>query len=172
MNNPDADLCGELEWIGAPEARPPGLDRVYPRYVDLVGRLLEEAAQLGVRLMLENGRATRANARLLDKLLAAFPTLSLHLDVGHTNLGERNQTASLLRKHGRRVIHLHFSDNRGEHDDHRHLGWGNVDWPAMVRLLKRQGYDGTVTLEVFASGRRGVLLSRRRLLEWWTSSAT
>jgi sugar phosphate isomerase/epimerase len=156
--------------IHAPEARRlRDVDRVYPRHRDLIASLLDEAAHLGVGLMLENGRVSRANVRLLDELLAAFPALGLHLDVGHANLGARsNQTATILRKHGRRLCHVHLSDNRGEHDDHRQLGWGNIDWPRSVRLLRRHGYDGTITLEVFSSGDRGLLLSRRRLREWWT----
>lgn len=42
-----------------------------------------------------------------------------------------------------------------------------TDWPKHVKKLKASGYDGTITLEVFASAKEYLLLSRDLLKKWW-----
>jgi sugar phosphate isomerase/epimerase len=83
-------------------------------------------------------------------------------------LGEQNRTQSLLDAFGDRLSHVHLSDNRGgESDLHLPLGAGTIDWKNVVRMLKRAGWDGTVTLEVFSREREYLLMSRRLWLKWW-----
>jgi sugar phosphate isomerase/epimerase len=43
----------------------------------------------------------------------------------------------------------------------------DIDWPARVARLKASGYDGTISLEVFARERSYLLQSRDLLTEWW-----
>ena len=42
-----------------------------------------------------------------------------------------------------------------------------TDWPQHVKKLKATGYDGTITLEVFAPHKEYLLLSRDLLRRWW-----
>jgi sugar phosphate isomerase/epimerase len=72
-------------------------------------------------------------------------------------------------KYKKRVLHLHFSDNKGKDDDHRHLGYGNIDWKKLVVFLKKSGYDGTITCETFRSGKEGTVKSMRKLRKLWES---
>jgi sugar phosphate isomerase/epimerase len=54
---------------------------------------------------------------------------------------------------GEHIKHVHFSDNRGQEDEHMPLGMGNIDWKKAVSALKSIGYDETITLEVFVKDR-------------------
>ena len=48
------------------------------------------------------------------------------------------------------------------------LGAGRIDWPRAIRLLKRAGYDGTITLEVFDQQDHDfLLLSAAKVRRWW-----
>ena len=45
-----------------------------------------------------------------------------------------------------------------------------TDWPKHIRKLKATGYDGTITLEVFAPHKEYLLLSRDLLRKWWAEA--
>jgi sugar phosphate isomerase/epimerase len=68
-------------------------------------------------------------------------------------------------------MHIHLSDNRGAHDDHRTLGDGWIDWPHAMRLIRQTGYNGTITLEVQSPDRDYVLLSAQKVRQWWAEAA-
>jgi sugar phosphate isomerase/epimerase len=50
------------------------------------------------------------------------------------------------------------------------LGAGRIDWPRAIRLIKGSGYDGTITLEVFANERDYVLQSAEKVRRWWAEA--
>jgi sugar phosphate isomerase/epimerase len=135
--------------------------------------LADDAAERGVTLMIENLGHSFSRVEDLEPIFEAAPRVAFHLDVGHANIGlgrgEENRSASLLEVFGSRLAHVHVSDNFGLDDLHLPLGAGNVDWPAAVRLLRGAGWDGTVTLEVFAAEHSHIALSRRLWLDWWAS---
>ena len=61
-----------------------------------------------------------------------------------------------------------MSDNKGGGADlHLPLGAGTVDVPRALRALRRLGYDGTITLEVFSPDRYLLAYSRDRLRQMW-----
>jgi sugar phosphate isomerase/epimerase len=63
-------------------------------------------------------------------------------------------------------VHLH--DNKGGSADlHLPLGTGTVDVRGAVGLLKRFGYDGTITLEVFTPDPHHLAYSRDLLQRIW-----
>jgi sugar phosphate isomerase/epimerase len=139
---------------------------------EAISELASEASRRNVRLMVENLDRRFADVDDLRAILDAVPEVGFHLDVGHANLrlglGEANRTASLLEAFGPRLAHVHVSDNRGGAEDlHLPLGAGTVDFKSGIRALKRAGWDGTVTLEVFAREREHLRTSRRLWLEWW-----
>ena len=45
-----------------------------------------------------------------------------------------------------------------------------TDWPQHIGRLKATGYDGTITLEVFAPEKDYLLLSRDLLWRWWNAA--
>jgi sugar phosphate isomerase/epimerase len=140
---------------------------------EAIATLQRDAAERGLRLMVENVDRMFSTVEEMGVVLEGAPSAEFHLDVGHANLrlgpGEPNRTRMLLAAFGDRLAHVHVSDNRGGTDDlHLPLGAGFVDWRAAVRALKDAGYDGTVTLEVFAREREHLRSSRRLWLEWWS----
>ncbi len=140
------------------------------RNIDAFIRLDETARKCGMKLMLENTPPHFNMPKDLTQVYAAVPDLSFHLDVGHANLEtEHNMTLELASLFCDRLQHVHFSDNNGGNLDlHLPLGVGNIDWKWIVHILKRVGYDGTITLEVFAPDREYLVFSRDKLKRLWT----
>jgi sugar phosphate isomerase/epimerase len=131
--------------------------------------LLPEAKRLGVGLMIENLPGDYNSAPQLGDLLDPLPELGLHLDIGHANLEvPHNTTEEILDAYGSRLRHVHLHDNKGGFADlHLPLGAGTLDVRRAVRALKRCGYDGTITLEVFSPDRHYLDYSRQVLRRMW-----
>jgi sugar phosphate isomerase/epimerase len=123
--------------------------------------------------MIENLPGDYNTAPQLGELLDPVPELGLHLDIGHANLRvPQNTTEEILAAYGSRLRHVHLHDNRGGNDDlHLPLGAGNVDFQRAIRALKKCGYDGTITLEVFTPDRRYLEYSRDLLRQRWDGGA-
>jgi sugar phosphate isomerase/epimerase len=141
------------------------------RNIQSIRELLPDARRLGVGLMIENLPGDYNSAPQLGELLDPVPELGLHLDIGHANLQvPRNTTAEILTAYGSRLRHVHLHDNRGGHDDlHLPLGAGNLDLQSAICALKRCGYDGTITLEVFTPDRHYLSYSCEVLRRTWDS---
>lgn len=131
---------------------------------DSFRKMLAVADELGLKLMVEHINGSEETIEILDLLFDKFPNLFFHLDVGHANLRKgENRTKEFLERYGSRLLHIHFSDNKGERDDHLPLGAGTIDWEEITNILKAHGYNGTITFEVFSPDRELVLFSRRKI---------
>ena len=141
-------------------------------HTEVLGLLCEEAAGIGVTIVLEHVPFAGGNQlELIDSILGNVPLLRFHLDSGHAKL-ERGQDRwnEYIDRFGPKLAHVHLSDNDGTADQHLPLGAvprSTTDWPPHIRKLKASGYDGTITLEVFAPEREHLLLSRDLLRQWW-----
>ena len=142
------------------------------RNLQSLKELLEVGREAGVGLMIENLPGRFNTVAQLSHLLEALPELGLHLDIGHCNLMvEQNTADELLIKYGHRLRHVHLHDNKGGYADlHLPLGCGNIDVAHYVRMLKKKGYDGTITLEVFSEDRAYLAHSRDVLRALWDRS--
>jgi sugar phosphate isomerase/epimerase len=144
------------------------------RNAEAIAALADDAKERGITLMVENLGRSFGTVEELRPILEASPELRFHLDVGHANLassrGARTALDDLLSAFGDRLAHVHVSDNLGGDDLHLPLGAGNLDWPAAVGALKRAGWDGTVTLEVFSEERAHLETSHRLWLDWWDAA--
>jgi len=163
-------------WMNVhPDRHAPMHDRRFyvERNLETLGELLPYAAERGVGLMVENLPGDFNTARDLGELLDPLPELGLHLDIGHANLlVEHNTTPDLCAKYAKRLAHVHAHDNKGGAGDlHLPIGAGNIDWPSMVRALKRAQYDDTITLEVFSEDRHFLAYSRDRLRVLWDETS-
>ena len=163
-------------WMNVhPDRHTPMHDRRF--YIEQNRRSFEELMadthRLGVGLMIENLPGDYNSAPQLGELLDPLPELGLHLDIGHANLQvPHNTTEEILDSYGARLRHVHLHDNKGGFADlHLPLGTGNIDLPRMIRALKRCGYDGTITLEVFTADRHYLLYSRDQLRRLWDETA-
>jgi sugar phosphate isomerase/epimerase len=163
-------------WMNMhPQAYAPMHDRSYivERNLATITDLLPVAQACGVGLMIENLPGDWNNVLQLSQLLDPLPDLGLHLDIGHANLQvTRNTTDEILRAYGSRLRHVHLHDNKGGYQDlHLPLGCGTLDVHNSVAALKRSGYDGTITLEVFAEDRRYFAHSRDVLRKLWDEAS-
>jgi sugar phosphate isomerase/epimerase len=132
-------------------------------------RLAEEAMAQGLRLMVENLPNVHEAVDAMRALLDAHPSIGFHLDLGHAQV-RGNRTADYLAAFAERLAHVHLSDNTGRADDHLPLGAGRLDWKRLIRMVKRTGYDGTITLEVFSDDKDYLLASQRKLRVAWDTA--
>jgi sugar phosphate isomerase/epimerase len=142
------------------------------RHVEVLSRLCEEAAEVGVTIVLEH--IPFGGSEQLENIVAIMegvPLLCFHLDSGHAKL-ERgyDRWEEYLDRLGHKLLHVHLSENDGTADQHLPLGSSahhTTNWPQHIGKLKATGYDGTITLEVFSPQKEYLLLSRDLLRRWW-----
>jgi len=140
--------------------------------VEVLGPLCDEAAQVGMTIVLEH--VPFAGASQLEMIVAVLenvPRLRFHLDSGHAKLERgHDRWNEYIDRLGHKLLHVHLSENDGTADQHLPLGSAprsTTDWPGHIRKLKSSGYDGTITLEVFSPEKEYLLLSRELLKRWW-----
>lgn len=168
------DVFGQIgvQWMNVhPDRYAPMHDRAFfvSGDVESLRSLSERGKSAGVGVMIENLPGDFNTAEQIGQILDALPQVGLHLDIGHANLMvPDNTTEALLARFGRRLRHVHLHDNKGGSADlHLPLGAGTVDVRRHVRALKRAGYDGTITLEVFAADKALFEHSRNVLQRIW-----
>ena len=167
-----AAACDVFSAVGAElvNVHPDPITRSYPRdhavaaNAEAVERLADVADERRLRLMVENLGLSFGTVEELSPLLEADPRTAFHYDAGHANLSGR-PVVELLTAFGDRLAHVHVSDNLGVDDLHLPLGAGSVPWPEVVAALRDAGYDGTVTVEVFAQSYQASSAALWR--EWW-----
>jgi sugar phosphate isomerase/epimerase len=160
------------KWMNVhPDGHAPFTDEatIVQRNIASLRELVAFAKPLGLGVMLENVPGRFNSVAQLTPIFDAVPEAGLHLDIGHCNLGVPRSTAGELISHfSSRLAHVHLHDNRGGHADlHLALGMGDLDVAAHVRQLRAAGYDGMITLEVFARDRHYLGYSRDTLRRLW-----
>ena len=106
------------------------------------------AAELGVELALENGRALAHWVYILSLLERIDqPHVGACVDSGHANLGDLGAPRA-IRMAGPRLHTLHLHDNYGEVDDHLPPGRGTIDWADLFAALAEVGYARPLQLEL------------------------
>jgi len=137
--------------------------------------IVGKADSLGTLVCLEN-MFPRVNSLTTPddfvEPLQRFPDLMLTLDTGHANIGGKGERRILefIDRFPDRIGHVHASDNFGKEDNHLPLGVGIIDFPKIVKALKRVGYDGTVTFEVFSRDKEYLRISRDKFAEMLRNS--
>lgn len=164
-------------WVNIhPDSSFPNLlsrEKIVELNLEVLRKGVERAQHLGLQVMLENLWSPFDEVETLRKVFSEIETLMFHLDVGHANLHTpTNKSEELVSNFRDRLVHVHFSDNRGGWEDlHLPLGAGNINWEKIVKILKKAGYDETITLEVFSSDRTYLLVSRDKIRRLWESTA-
>ncbi|MFH1138820.1 MAG: sugar phosphate isomerase/epimerase family protein [Pseudomonadota bacterium] len=155
-------------WTGLVTSLPElGLDLAEESLV----KILDAARPLGIVVCLENmfprtGHMYRPEE--FTAVLAAHPDLMMTLDLAHANIeGPRDRVRKMLEAGGDRIRHVHASDNRGREDEHLPLGVGRLDLSGALAGLKRIGYDGSMTLEVFSPDRAYLKRSLKKIKSMW-----
>lgn len=136
------------------------------------------AEELGIELLIEpHGIVTdsvEATAELLERI--GHPdTVGLNLDTGNLWLGG-GDNFEYIERFADRIKHVHWKDLDSEWEPKRGeqfgcgmgliaLGDGVIGLPEIATELKRRGFDGPTTLEVF--GADAVKASAERLQQWF-----
>ncbi|MEI6198121.1 MAG: sugar phosphate isomerase/epimerase [Verrucomicrobiota bacterium] len=138
---------------------------------------IEWAEELGVKLLLEPHGIVTDSVKLMGNLLAELgheKTVGICLDTGNSWLGGA-EPLEFVKTFGRRIQHVHWKD-MPESWLPKHgkiygcgmaaipLGDGVVGIPAIVKALKKTGFNGTTTLEI--AGAENMKLSSQRLHQW------
>jgi sugar phosphate isomerase/epimerase len=144
------------------------LDHALALGMEALEKIYAEALRMGMRLCIENlfpSVGPFVEPDDFAPILAAFPQMKLVLDTGHANIGDPagRRVLDFIDRFGDRLGHLHVSDNNGRKDEHLPVGQGNIRFKAVVRALRQAGYDGTLTLEIFAQDRAELVKSRVKL---------
>ncbi|MFH1074469.1 MAG: sugar phosphate isomerase/epimerase [Candidatus Firestonebacteria bacterium] len=131
-------------------------------HIKSLKELMKTAQKYKVKLMLEQSDHLRDSPKNISAILKKVPGLYFHLDIGHANLHRRNP-ADFIKKFRTKIKHLHLHDNHGKLDEHLPLGKGNINFKKIIKLLRKNGYDGTLTLEVFSKHLKDILTSKRKI---------
>lgn len=123
--------------------------------LDYHGPYIELAKKHDVGIALENLNEFGKNRRFCaspDELIELVdtindPSVGICWDFGHGNISGVNQVEA-LRRIGKRLRATHVADNHGVSDEHLAPYYGNIDWKAMVSVLKEIGYDGDFAFEI------------------------
>ena len=143
-------------------------EEIVERIIESLKELTAIAKQYHIKLMLENQPNGFLNTpESLMPIFNKVENLLFHLDVGHAQVAgrENNLTKEFLMKFKGKLAHVHFSDNKGNNDDHLPIEAGIIDWKDIIKQLKKIGYNKTITLEIFVKDRHYLLYSREKIRE-------
>lgn len=122
-----------------------------------IGKIAEHAKLKGRRVALENllPHILGGEVNILIDLVRSFNRYSLGIcfDSSHANLWKNPTVDEYLKLVSPYLLTTHFSDNYGQFDDHHPPGDGEMNWPALVNILKESGYQGVFMLEVLGESK-------------------
>lgn len=145
------------------DERPALSDREWATLVDTAAAIAERAAALGIRTVLHPHVGTHVETYAEVERFVHDSDLLLCIDTGHLLIGGTDPV-DLVRRHPRRVGHVHLKDVREDLADlvrtgattytqavkdgiYVPLGAGDVDLASMLKLLRDNDYDGWYVLE-------------------------
>lgn len=147
------------------------LDKAKGYGMESIEIIMKKAGSLGITLCIEN---MFPQAHFLSQpyefqeIFETFQDLRLTLDIGHANLGGgKNKSLEFIRRYGHRISHIHANDNFGKEDNHLPIGAGIIDFEKILRELKQNRYDETITLEVFSKDRDYLKISKEKIKKMW-----
>jgi sugar phosphate isomerase/epimerase len=144
----------ELYVGGPPTAVEVSDDFSWPAFwtnaVDVVRQFAALAAAKGLTLIVE----TRANDVFssTDAVMnlireTGAKNMGVILDVAHVHAG-KEYLSLVIPKLGNLIRLVHFSDNDGTQAYHYAPGKGKIDFKAVIRSLRRAGFDGTIVVDI------------------------
>lgn len=144
------------------------IDTVKTYAFDFFSKIVKASHELNLTVCLENmfpRNILGVEPADIHEILRNFPSFKFTLDTGHANIYDHggNRIRGLVKRFGRNIGHLHFSDNNGMSDQHLPIGQGNINFSELVHRLNVIGYDDTLTLEVFDTDRQVLVDSREQI---------
>ena len=126
-------------------------DEEWKRAVEVFQKVAPHAQQANMPMALEYLNRfehyfindTVSAAKFVDEV--NHPIFQLHYDTFHSNIEEKN-IADSVRAGGKRIIHVHISEN-----DRSTPGEGHVHWDESFKTLAEIGYDRWLMIEAFGA---------------------
>ena len=149
-------------------------------YVQAIIPLIEDLAQLGIELSIENTPVTGPEdfnelfAQLANLVLTDATRVGMCLDIGHANLCEATRNDYIrfidLLDPGIPVIHVHMHENYGDYDSHLPLFTGPAGKDASgirgaIEHIKNRHFAGCIILEQWPEPPSLLIEIRNRLRE-------
>lgn len=150
----------------------------------------------GIRVGIENGFGGRNQFCTLNDIVrfkegCSDIEIGMLLDAAHANIhvcsdgfvDEDNNIGTYVSGIPLEIWEVHFSDNLGKRDEHKQLGYGNLNLEALFAGLKSNDFAGKFTIEVcldILSGKYGsdinnprqmdaLLISRDNIIAAWSA---
>jgi sugar phosphate isomerase/epimerase len=184
LGSPLVTICGymppeirpqgtELYRGGPPTAVRVGDDFSWPQFwqnaVSQVRQCAAIAERKGLTLLVETRAndvfsSTDAIMNLLKESGAA--NVGVILDVAHVHAG-KEYLGLVIPKLSGLIKLVHLSDNDGSQAYHHSPGTGNIDFPAVIRSLRRVGFDGYLVVDT--SGVPNIVEEAIRAREYYQS---
>lgn len=143
--------------------------KILSNYIRSLREIVSYGKERGVQVMLENmpDKWEISTFRDYKYVIDRVKGICVHLDVAHAFInGGMKSVRGFVRTFGRSIRHVHFSDSLG-FDDHLPIGKGSIEYESVVRMLKKIGYNRTITFEVFTDDRKDVIRSREKVRGMW-----
>ena len=132
--------------------------RELKRLILSLEQVLKYCERYQVKLALENAVPKLLNSEffflgdniddfkfIFSKLNSQY--LNMCLDIGHANTNEG--ALKYINEFGKKIINIHYHDNKGRNDDHLSIGEGNVPWKKVLLALKKIKFKGPYISECF-----------------------
>jgi len=145
------------------------LEKIFLKnFVSSMNEITEFSKKYGIKIVTENGnRAGFKDAKNIKYIVDRSKDLGFCIDLGHAFvLGGMKSIEIFFKLLGNRIEHVHMHDNHGNFDEHLPIGKGKIDYPHVVEMLKKIGYDGTITFEIFTS-KEDAAKSREKIKKLW-----
>jgi len=145
------------------------LEKIFlDNYASSFNQLVSFSKKYGIKIVIENfNRFGFKDAENIKHILDNAKDLGFCLDFGHAFVrGGMRNIETFFKLLGNRIEHVHMHDNHGSFDEHLPIGEGKINYPHVVKMLKRIGYDGTITFEVFTS-KEDAVNSREKIKVLW-----
>ena len=117
---------------------------------DSLNSVADRCHELGVHLVLENmlPHLMFGHINHMLYLLGSIRTRDVGacLDTGHAFLAR--ELGNVIHKLSGHLHLVHVNDNHGDADEHLPPGDGLIDWPAVLKELRRCRFSGTLILEL------------------------
>ena len=139
-----------------------------------LAKLSPHAARKGITLLLEPVSPDQTDVvTSLDRAAAivreiAHPAVRTMFDV-HNAVAEKEAHGALVERHFELIRHVHLNELDG-----RHPGAGSYDFKPLLEVLRRRGYTGWISMEVFdlTPGAEKVAHNSLRYIEAEATAAT
>jgi L-ribulose-5-phosphate 3-epimerase len=93
-------------------------------------------------------------ARLDDRI--GHPLFQLTLDIGHAHCSKEGEIPHLIERWQSRIANIHLEDMIEGVHEHLMFGEGTMDFPPIIRALRRAGYNHGVHVELSRHSHIGV----------------